>query len=66
MAFRMHPLSAARWQRLAASRHEYEGRPPAIDLVVLEAETDPHRRSRAEVSLIQAYVAALAPQRVSR
>ena len=60
----MHPLTAANWHRLAAARLACEAAPTVIDLVVLDAETDPVRRTRAELSLIQAYLDALAPQRV--
>ena len=67
MALRMHPVSAARWHRLAASRLVIEGGPSEIDLIALEVESaDPRRRARAEVTLIEAYVDALEPQRASR
>jgi hypothetical protein len=66
VGIRMRPLDAATWQRLAATRHAYEPAPSTIDLVALEAETDPRRRLHAEVALIQAFVDALEPQRVSR
>jgi hypothetical protein len=66
MPLRIHRVSAARWQRLAETRDVYQPAPSTIDLVALEAVTDPRRRSHTEVALIQAYVDALEPQRASR
>jgi len=66
MALRMHRVSAATWQQRAATRLAYEPAPSTIDLVALDAETDPRRRVHTEVALIQAYVDGLESQRVSR
>jgi len=66
MTLRMHPVSKARWERLAAMRRAYGAARSPIDLMELEAETaDPCRRVRAEHALIQAHVEALEPQRLS-
>jgi hypothetical protein len=67
MALRMHPVSAARWHRLAASRLADEAGPSEIDLIAIEIESvDPRKRARAEVALIEAYLEALEPERASR
>jgi len=60
MPLRIYPLSHVQWDRLAAAR--YDACDPRIDLVDLEAETDPGRRMRTEHARIQAYLDALAPQ----
>jgi len=62
MPLRIHPVSRAQWERLAASRFDEADDRRVIDLVGLEAETDPGRRMRSEHARIQAYVDALAPQ----
>jgi hypothetical protein len=61
MPLRIYPVSRAMWARLAESRFNGDDR-RVIDLVDLEAETDPGRRIRSEHSRIQAYVDALAPR----
>ena len=61
MTLRMHPVSASRWEQLAASRHPVD----------LPAEPSPRprpdigRRRRADFAAIQAEVAAIAVRRVS-
>jgi hypothetical protein len=61
MPVRIYPLSPVQWKRLAATRYDACDR-RLIDLVDLEAETDPGRRMRSEHARIQAYLDALAPQ----
>jgi len=61
MPLRIYPVSHAMWARLAESRFDANDR-RVIDLVDLEAETDPGRRIRGEHARIQAYVDALAPR----
>ena len=61
MPLRIHPLTRLQWARLAATRYDACDR-RLIDLVELEAETDPGRRMQTEHARIQAYVDALAPQ----
>jgi hypothetical protein len=61
MPLRIYPVSRAQWERLAATRFDTDDR-RVIDLVGLEAETDPGRRMRSEHARIQAYVDGLAPQ----
>ena len=62
MALRIHRVSAARWARLAATRHDDSTGRPVIDLVALHAEDAPGGRMRAEHARIQSYVDALAPR----
>jgi hypothetical protein len=62
MPLRIYPLSRVRWARLAATRFDDTNERRVIDLVALEAETDPGRRMRSEHAHIQAYIDALAPQ----
>ena len=61
MPLRIYPLSRVQWERLAVTRFDACDR-RFIDLVDLEAETDPGRRMRTEHARIQAYLDALAPQ----
>ena len=61
MPLRIYPVSPAQWKRLAVTRYDASDR-RLIDLVDLEAETDPGRRMRTEHARIQAYLDALAPQ----
>ncbi len=54
----MHPVSAARWQQLRASRHP-------VDLVEApRSRTGNGQRRRAEHAAIQAQVAAIVARRV--
>jgi hypothetical protein len=63
MTLRMHPVSASRWEQLAATRHP-------IDLTeepaprAASARADKGRRRRSEHAAIQAQVDALALQPV--
>jgi hypothetical protein len=59
MPLRIYPLSPVQWERLAVTRYDACDR-RFIDLVDLEAETDPGRRMRTEHARIQAYLDALA------
>ena len=61
MTLRMHPVSASRWEQLAASRHP-------VDLTEEPSprpRPDIGRRRRADFAAIQAEVAAIAVRRVS-
>ena len=58
MTLRMHPVSAARWAQLAASRHPVDITEPA------RPRTDTGRRRRTEHAAIQAQVAAIAARRI--
>ena len=64
MALRIHRVSGAQWARLATTRLEEATSERVIDLVALEAEEDAGRRMRAEHARIQAYIDALAAQKV--
>ena len=59
MALRMHPVSAARWERLAQARL------PIIDLTTETAEVRhrPGGKHQAELERIQEYVDAMASRR---
>jgi hypothetical protein len=63
MPLRIYSVSHTQWERLAASRFDDARDRRVIDLVELEAQTDPGRRMRGEYARIQAYVDGLAPQR---
>ena len=64
MPLRIYPVSHAEWARLAATRLDVANDRRVIDLVELEAETDPGRRIRGEHARIQSCVDALSPQAV--
>ena len=62
MPLRIYPVSRVQWAALAATRHDDACDRRVIDLVALEAETDPGRRIQSEHARIQAHLDALAPQ----
>ena len=62
MPLRIYPVSRTQWARRASTRLDVTNDRRVIDLVELEAETDPGRRIRTEHARIQAYLDALAPQ----
>jgi hypothetical protein len=61
MPLRIHPVSRARWARLADSRFQSANDRRVIDLVAME-ESEQGRRMRTEYAQIQAHVDGLAPK----